>query len=503
VGDTVDVNLKLNGDGWKLAANPIDVVLAVDTSGSMSGEKLTAAKTAATNFVNSMVAVDRVGLVSYGGSATLQESLTLSHSAVTSKISGLSANGYTPTRQALYYSIQNLIDNPNANPKAVQAVILMTDGEFNYYGDPLGRGTGYSSTYAWGSTYTDRYTIFSGPATQDMSALASANKIRIYTISFTPTMDDTTPTWATMDTLSDNTGGKHYWAGDAAMLNSIYQEIAGELREEAGVETTADLNFGSILINNVYTTNAFEYVGDPIIAMGPVAKAPGSTMVDKYNSTHHLIPGPDFSVIGPVITNQTNEWNTAPEKLSFNIGTVKLGETWETNFRLRVLKEGSYTLFGPGSCIHFKDSEGNDAEPLCLDNQSSFSASYNPIINPLSHQAIDLSIPQRTDGGGSELITKFPVKFTSTYSGAPGNEVTVNIYYVHDTDPQVLVRTEKYIQGAASPHIETIYADFSLASLPVGSYHYHIEAYAIDAAGRQDSASYMYTTSDKNFIKLE
>ncbi|MFA5267621.1 MAG: vWA domain-containing protein [Methanoregula sp.] len=514
VGDTVDINLKLNGDGWKLSANPVDVSLAVDTSGSMKGEKLDAAKAAATNFVNSMVSVDRVGLVSYGETATLQQFVDLDHSKTTSFLlpspSGLSANGYTPTRQALYYSITDLIDHPNANPKAVQAVILMTDGEFNYYGDPLGRGTGYSSYYAWTGTNINKYTILSA-ATQDMSALASSKDIRIYTISFTPTKDDTTDTWKTMDTLSSTTNGKHYWAGDAAMLNSIYQEIAGELREEAGVDTTAELNFGSVLVNNVLTPDAFEYVGDPFLATGTPAKAPGSTMMDKYNKTinpltgkvFHLIPGPEFSVIGPVYKNQTTDWN-ADKKLSFDIGTIRLGETWETNMRFRVLKEGSYTLFGPGSCINFKDSLGNAAEPLCLGNEGSFTASNDPVPNPLSYQTIDLSIPQRTDEpGATEILTRFPVKFYSTYSGAPGKEVTVDISYVHDHDPAVLIRTEKYIQGSPSPYIETLYADFSLASKPVGGYHYHIHAYTDDANGYQESGECTYTTSDKNFIKLE
>ena len=235
-------------------------------------------------------------------------------------------------------------------------------------------------------------------------------------------------------------------------------------------------------------------------------------MMDKRNKTinpltpgefYHLIPGPEFSVIGPVYKNQTPDWN-ADKKLSFNIGTIKLGETWETNMRFRVLKEGSYTLFGPGSCINFKDSMGNAAEPLCLGNEGSFTASSNPVINPLSYQTIDLSIPQRTDEpGATEILTRFPVKFTSSYSGAPNKEVTVDISYVHDHDPAVLIRTEKYYQGSSLPDIETLYADFSLASLPVGSYHYHIHAYTDDASGNVESAECTYTTSDKNFIKLE
>ena len=116
------------------------------------------------------------------------------------------------------YSIKNLIDHPNANPKAVQAVILMTDGEFNYYGDPLGRGTGIPVHHRTpmrigmmvhcihrimlDSTHIDKYTILPGLPNQNMAALASA-----IISGFTPSPSHrqripTTDTWKTMDTLS-------------------------------------------------------------------------------------------------------------------------------------------------------------------------------------------------------------------------------------------------------------------------------------------------------------
>ena len=56
VGDTVDVNLKLNGDGWKLAKNPIDVSLAVDNSLTMgysdmgAGDKIRRSKNGSNQF---------------------------------------------------------------------------------------------------------------------------------------------------------------------------------------------------------------------------------------------------------------------------------------------------------------------------------------------------------------------------------------------------------------------------------------------------------------------
>ena len=71
VGDTVDVSIKLNGDGWALVTRPADVVLVTDVSGSMNKDnKLTNTKTALTNFVNSANDRTYIALVSYGNSPT-------------------------------------------------------------------------------------------------------------------------------------------------------------------------------------------------------------------------------------------------------------------------------------------------------------------------------------------------------------------------------------------------------------------------------------------------
>jgi len=51
---------------------------------------------------------------------------------------------------------------PNSDPRTIRAIVFMTDGEFNYYGDPLARGRGYSNTYEWENTYITRHRWFSG-----------------------------------------------------------------------------------------------------------------------------------------------------------------------------------------------------------------------------------------------------------------------------------------------------------------------------------------------------
>ena len=196
VNDTIDVTVRLTGDGWALQPDPIDVVLVMDRSGSMANDypsRISSAKIAAKAFVAEMnPARDRIGLVSYSTDATCALHLTGDYSSVNSTIDGLSPSGWTATRKALYTAIQEMV--ARRNPGAVHAVILMSDGEYNYYGDPLARGEG-CDTRGWTETVTDLYTFFpelggskeSGGGLhtdQNMSIYAANNNIRLYMISF-------------------------------------------------------------------------------------------------------------------------------------------------------------------------------------------------------------------------------------------------------------------------------------------------------------------------------
>jgi len=75
VTDTIDVQIKLVGDGWALQPNPIDVVLCTDRSGSMlyntsdgiKDDRMVHAMAAGKIFNSQMSPIrDRVGLVSFG-----------------------------------------------------------------------------------------------------------------------------------------------------------------------------------------------------------------------------------------------------------------------------------------------------------------------------------------------------------------------------------------------------------------------------------------------------
>ncbi len=121
------------------------------------------------------------------------------------------ASGYTATRLALKTAIEVMKNTPMPEGQTpIRAIILMTDGEFNNYGDPFGRGIGYNSaqrdsdykyykdnTWNWDANI-NHHTWFTGlggdlkgasganvGTNQNMTVYALNNQpLRIYTISF-------------------------------------------------------------------------------------------------------------------------------------------------------------------------------------------------------------------------------------------------------------------------------------------------------------------------------
>ncbi len=118
------------------SASPIDVILAVDTSGSMAttlGEsnqtKLEAAQSAASTFIDLLhMPSDQAGLVSFADDAKLEYPLTIDADNLKNTLSLLTANGATRIDLALLVSRDELI-GPRHNQGSAQALILLSDGQ--------------------------------------------------------------------------------------------------------------------------------------------------------------------------------------------------------------------------------------------------------------------------------------------------------------------------------------------------------------------------------------
>ena len=455
-GEEVDVTIRLKGDGSMLQSNPVDVVLAIDRSGSMSDTdvsptRMDAAKNAAKTFVAEMnPEQDRIGLISYSFGATCDLPLTGNFSGVNSTILGSSVNdtiddtapprGWTATRKALRESIGEM--KREGRDDAVRAVILMSDGEYNCYGDPLARGKGFllASTILpamdprwreaqWHYTYFfgldglpfweeilkltknlfKGHTIYDAGGlkhtSQNMSVYAKKNNVRLYMISFTDEIKKGNTTWETMDILAGATGGKHYHAATGDDLARIYTEIAGELKAEAGVNTTMNLNFENVEVNTnpVPGGQVFDYVYK------------GGVSTHIHNQTGA------GAVLYDGTINQTDGWEQ-DKQLHFDIGTIRLGQTWEATFRLKVNKTGNINIFNESLSNSVISFDGGGEGLILPDTYiTGVDIDNTGIISPIY---VTFTAPEPGSGPYTDRI---PLTWTTTYKGT--EEVAISLAY--------------------------------------------------------------------------
>ncbi|MDD1662714.1 MAG: VWA domain-containing protein, partial [Methanomicrobiales archaeon] len=226
-----------------------------------------------------------------------ESSLTYDKELVKAAIGNIVPAGGTPMRRGLYESVKQLLNNPREG--AVRAVILLTDGSWNVGGDPTGKDTS-----AW---QPDNYLEIGKRSVIDW---ARENDIRIYTIAIVgkdPTAKDL-PNLAQLQGYADDTGGTFHKADDSTQLEGIYKEIAGELREEASVNTQLSLNFNNMEVYG--PEGVHEYEGKEVFQYKRITG----------QSTRVTFPtnGTGYDV------DNTDDWKTGT--FSFDQGTIKVNE---------------------------------------------------------------------------------------------------------------------------------------------------------------------------------
>ncbi len=142
-GGTLKVTLALAA-APDIAANPTDIVLVLDRSGSMAGSPLENMKAGAKTFVDiideatdgaqdgNIGSGSRIGIVSFAGSASADTALITSVSDLDSAIESLTAGGSTNHADAFETAI-SLFDMASANAKVI---VMFTDGKTTAGPDP-------------------------------------------------------------------------------------------------------------------------------------------------------------------------------------------------------------------------------------------------------------------------------------------------------------------------------------------------------------------------------
>ena len=182
--------------------------------------------------------------------------------AVKTSLNGIVPDHGTPMRSAIYKSVNEIKSRGRSGSN--KSIILLSDGDYNWYGDPLARGTGSTNSETSYTDLTTSYRTFTGLGSgrfsnQNMSIYAKNNNIKIYSIAFSDSISPGGKT--TLQTLALATGGKDYEAS-ATNIVQVYTDIAGDITANAGVDTTMVDDFQNVQINNVSVggAEAYDYV---------------------------------------------------------------------------------------------------------------------------------------------------------------------------------------------------------------------------------------------------
>ena len=174
---------------------PVGVVLVIDTSGSMAGAPMDAAKAAAISFIDQARPEDRIAVVSFSNQATVLSGFTNNKQQLTTTVEALQADGETAFNDAVIQGV-GLFNQPNA-ADLLPHMIVLTDGE----------DTASTATF------------------EDAVAAISASGVRVFGVALEGS--DFNP--APVEQIATAGNGLFLSTPDPQQLSSLYGEIGREI----------------------------------------------------------------------------------------------------------------------------------------------------------------------------------------------------------------------------------------------------------------------------------
>ncbi len=192
------------------ATDPMAVVLAIDTSGSMQAQdgsgqtSMTAAKKAAVNFIAMLAQDDRVALYSFNNEPVLKVDFTGDQNAAINAVNTLAAKPNAAT--CLYDTAFEAVKKTAEIPRGRRAIILLTDGT----DEKAGRACSMHTA-------------------NDVIDVATTKSIRvpIFTIGVGPKVDA-----RELGRIASFTGGRNLLATSLSDLQGLYRAIANQLKNQ-------------------------------------------------------------------------------------------------------------------------------------------------------------------------------------------------------------------------------------------------------------------------------
>jgi len=184
---------------WKQTKKVVDLVVVMDTSGSMGGEKISAARSSLMQFIQLLDDRDRLQVIVFNTKSIVLSDLTPvgeKREKLINRVSGIIEEGGTRLYDTTLEAYQAL--EQDGDPKHIRAMVVLTDGQD-----------------------TESNTTFQDFMSQiDSSGTEAGLSIKMFTIAFGSDADKDI-----LKQMAEATGGKQY-DSDPKTITKIYGDIA-------------------------------------------------------------------------------------------------------------------------------------------------------------------------------------------------------------------------------------------------------------------------------------
>ena len=197
-------------DPAQLPRRPLNLAIAVDTSGSMGGEPISRVREGLLRMADALHPDDRVTLVSFADAAIVQAELTGADTAAYEvAVAQLTADGGTNVYEGLWAAYEAV--EAHADPEHQNRVLLLSDGAAT---------TG----------------ILGDDKIVDLAASVAADGVSLSTIGLGTSFDP-----VLMRRLSEVGGGSFYFIEDIAAVEEVFEEEVGAMFVPLAADVEIDL----------------------------------------------------------------------------------------------------------------------------------------------------------------------------------------------------------------------------------------------------------------------
>jgi tight adherence protein B len=259
-----------NGELRQLQVAPVspvvDVMVVLDTSGSMQGEALAAATSSARSFIQQLAPEARVGVIGFGETAEVRAKLSLDRSAALDAVSSLQARGET----ALWDALSLAADTVKGLGAERPYVVVLADGA-----NSAGRSSQSEAVAKLRDAGAGLYAI----------AIETADTDR-----------------ASLETAVSAVGGQYFSTADIGQLSALYTDVAGRLSSRYRLTYASQAGADRAVVVSVAAQGAVATASTFLAGANPVGQ-PAADQLPAFGSTATLGP-----VVAPVPGLAASPW---------------------------------------------------------------------------------------------------------------------------------------------------------------------------------------------------